>query len=381
MTTVPPIPIPIPIPVGPAGAFHWTDEQHSLRQSVRGLLERRAPLTRARALADAGERHDPAVWSELNRAGLLGLIAPEDAGGSGAGLVELAVVAEEFGRVLHGGPFLSSAVLAAPALLAGGGDAWLPDVLAGARVATLAVLEADGLWSPDSIRTTARDHDGHPVLSGVKALVLDGADADLLLVAAREPAGVSLFVVDGATGVTRTPLTALDQTRPMARVAFADAPARRLGSPGAGWDAVGQALRVGRVWLAGEQVGSSTRAVEITAEYARTRRQFGRPIGSFQGVKHRLADMAVRTELARSAAYWAAWNPSSTAVAIAASYCSESFLQTAKDMIQLHGGIGFTWEHDAHLFLRRARSTYSLLGTPPTHRAGLFGALREEAAG
>lgn len=333
--------------------FEWTDEQHALRSSVRALVERHAPLRSAR-------EPNPAVWKELGRAGLIGLALPEDVGGGGAGLVELAIVGEELGRVLLGGPYLSSAVLAAHAV---------PSILDGERTATLAVVEEDGRWSADSIRTTVSGDR----ITGVKPVVLDGADADVLLVAARE----GLFAVEGTEGVTRTPLTALDLTRPVARIAFDAAPARRVG----GWDAVERALRAGRVYLAAEQVGGAARAVEITAEYARTRHQFGRAIGSFQAVKHRLSAMAVRTELARSTAYYAAWSTVDDTVAIAGAYCAEAFLRTAEDMVQLHGGIGFTWEHDAHLFVRRARSTHSLLGSPAQHRAGLLGALTAEAAG
>lgn len=366
--------------------FAWTDEHHDLRRSVRGMLEDVAPLARARELGEAGERHDPSVWATLGTAGLLSLVVPESRGGSGGDLVDLALVAEEFGRVLYGGPYLASAVLATHVLLGSPDDELLTGLLSGERTATLAVVEGDGSWAPEAIETVVRGPESALRLSGTKVLVLDGAGAEVLLVAAREERGISLFAVEGESGVTRIPLTPLDLTRPVARVVLDEAPARRVSRAGKGWPMVERALAVARIFLAAEQVGAGSRAVEITADYARERHQFGRPVGSFQGVKHRLAEMHVRAELARSAAYWAAWRTDAEAVTetgpairIAAHCCAESCLRNALDMIQLHGGIGFTWEHDAHLFLRRARSTLSLLGQSSEHRAELFDALTEEA--
>ncbi len=363
--------------------FAVSPEREELRLAVRRLLADRAPLARNRELAERGERHDPGVYRDMaEQIGLQGLALPEDLGGSGGSYVDLAVVCEEQGAVLLGGPFFATAVLAAPALLAcaddPAGQELLEAVAAGKSTATLAAVEAGGRWDQDGIATRAeRGGDGYR-LTGSKELVLDGAEADVLLVVARSAAGLSLFRVDPhEPGVQRCPLQPLDATRTMARVALADAPAQLLGAEGDGWRAVEQARRVATVLLAAEQVGGARRCVELTAEYARQRRQFGRAIGSFQAVKHRLADMASRLELARAAAYWAAWQcpgPSrelDEAVAVAGSYCGEAFLQTAFDTIQLHGGIGFTWEHDAHLFVRRARAGLSLLGTPQQHRERL----------
>jgi alkylation response protein AidB-like acyl-CoA dehydrogenase len=362
--------------------FTWTPEQQDLRASTRRLMQSRAPLARARELAEAGTRHDPQLWTAMaEQAGLQGLTVPEEHGGSGVSWVELAIVLEEMGRVLLGGPFVSTVVLATEALLASGDPQaqaeHLPALAAGERTATLAVAEADGRWHADGIRTAATGS-GHDVrLTGTKELVLDGADADLLLVVGRGDRGLSVYAVSpDAEGVTAEPLDVLDLTRPMARLHLRDAPARLVGEEGGGWAVVEHVRRAAAILLAAEQVGAMSALVETTAEHARTRRAFGRPIGSFQGVKHRLADMAVRLEMSRSAAYWAAWQEPGSAdsalgAEVAASYCSESFLQTAKDAIQLHGGTGFTWEHDAHLFLRRARADIGLIGAPAEHRAAL----------
>jgi alkylation response protein AidB-like acyl-CoA dehydrogenase len=370
--------------------FTWTAEQQDLRASTRRLLAQRAPRSRTRELAEAGTRTDPALWTALaQQAGLQGLALPEEHGGSGGSWVELAIVLEEMGRVLFGGPFLST-VLAAEALLASG-DAGaqaehLPAIAEGGRTATLAVVEGDGRWRAESIATRATGSGAEVHLTGVKELVLDGADADLVLVLAQGERGLSLYAVAaGAAGLEAERLDTLDLTRPMARLRLRDVPARLVGEDGGGAAVLEHARRATTVLLAAEQVGAMNTLVDLTAEYARTRRAFGRPIGAFQGVKHRLADMAVRLEMSRSAAYWAAWQPpgspdAALGAAVAGSYCSVSFLQTAGDTIQLHGGTGFTWEHDAHLFLRRARADATLAGTPAEHRAALVPLVLPELA-
>ncbi|WP_448628179.1 acyl-CoA dehydrogenase family protein [Geodermatophilus sp. URMC 64] len=371
--------------------FTWTPEQQDLRAGTRKLLRSRAPLGRTRELAEAGTRHDPQLWTAMaQQAGLQGIAVPEEHGGSGGSWVELAIVLEEMGRALLGGPFLSTVVLAAEALRASGdADAQsehLPPLAEGARTATLAVAERDGRWASASIAARATGSGGDVRLSGVKELVLDGADADLVLVLAQGDRGLSLYAVDrDADGLEAERLDTLDLTRPMARLHLRDVPARPVGEDGGGAAVLEHVRRAAAVLLAAEQVGAMSTLVEMTAEHARTRRAFGRPIGAFQGVKHRLADMAVRLEMSRSAAYWAAWQEPGSAdaamgAAVAASYCSESFLQTAKDTIQLHGGTGFTWEHDAHLFLRRARADASLAGSPAEHRAALVPVVLPELA-
>ena len=370
--------------------FTWTPEQQDLRASTRRLLQQRASLSRARELAEAGTRHDSELWRALaQQIGLQGMALPEEHGGSGGTWVELAIVLEEMGRVLLGGPFLST-VLAAEALVASGDEGLqaehLPAIAEGERTATLAVVEGSGRWEPSGIATRATGSGDDVRLTGVKELVLDGADAGLLLVAAQGEQGLSLYAVAaGAEGLEAERLDTLDLTRPMARLHLRDTPARLVGEDGGAATVLGHVQRAATLLLAAEQVGGMSTLVDLTAEHARTRRAFGRPIGAFQGVKHRLADMAVRLEMSRSAAYWAAWQPpgspnAAMGAAVAGSYCSESFLQTAKDAIQLHGGTGFTWAHDAHLFLRRARADATLAGSPAEHRAALVPLVLPELA-
>jgi alkylation response protein AidB-like acyl-CoA dehydrogenase len=359
--------------------FGWTDEHRALRAAVRDLLADRAPVARARELAEGGERHDPALWATLAaEVGVQGLALPEEYGGFGGTLLDLAIVVEEMGRVLYGGPFLSTVALAAPVLLACDDEAaraeFLPSVADGSLTAALAV----DAWVEDEVAVTA---DAAGNLTGTVPVVLDGADADLLVVAACGPDGVAPYLV--TEGARRTPLQTMDLTRRAARVTFDRTPARLLGDPAHGWEVLRRARAVASVLVAAEQVGGMTAATDLTAEYARTRRQFGRLIGSFQGVKHRLADMAVRQEMAHSAAYWAAWQPVGSeqlayGATIARSYCGDAFLQTGLDAIQLHGGIGFTWEHDAHLYLRRARADRALLGSPQQARSELAALLTSE---
>jgi alkylation response protein AidB-like acyl-CoA dehydrogenase len=358
--------------------FTWTAEHQDLRAAVRRVLASKAPVEKAREQVESGARHDPEVWRTLaDQLGLPALGVPEELGGMGGTLVDRAIVAEEMGAVLYGGPFLPTAVLATEVLLAladdEGAQQLLGRIAEGGTTATVAVVEGPGPWSADALHTTASG--GR--LNGDKVLVLDGAEADVVLVLAAGEAGPGWYAVDGAElGSARTAQESLDRTRPMARLALRDVVARPLGAPGTGWPALERMRTVAGVLVAAEQVGLAGALVRRTAEYATTRRQFGRPIGSFQGVKHRLADMEVRHQMARSAAYWAAWQePGSAELAlgslVARSYCSEGLLQTAKDTIQLHGGIGFTWEHDAHLYLRRARVDATLLGTPAEARAAL----------
>jgi alkylation response protein AidB-like acyl-CoA dehydrogenase len=364
----------------PAGAapFHWTAEHEEFRGVVRKLTGTRAPLACAPApgSTDPRERELWRTWTD--ELGLPGLVIPEEHGGAGFSRLELAIAAEELGRAVAGGPLLASAVLATEALLAAGGDVateLLPMVAAGAAVATLAVVEGGRRWRPEDVATTAEGA-GDLRLTGTKDAVLSAADATVLVVAAREETGISLFAAEPGDGVEITPLEVLDGSRPMARVTLRDAPARRVGAPGQGWAAVESALEAGTVFLAAEQVGGSRALLDAAVEHAKTRVQFGQPIGRFQAVKHRLADMAARTELASAAAAWAAWQPpgsdaAALGAAVAGAYCSEAYLETALDAIQVHGGMAITWEHHAHRFLRRARADAAVLRAPREHRRQL----------
>ena len=365
---------------GAAPPFGWTAEHDEFRGILRKLTESRTPLACAPGPGsqDPRERELWRTWTE--EIGLPGLIVPEEHGGAGFSRLELAIAAEELGRAVVGGPLFASAVLATEALLAAGGEPAaevLPDLAAGSAVATLAVTETSGRWRPQDIATAVSDPGGGPPrLTGTKEAVLSAAEADLILVAAREDDGVSLFLTEPGDGVQVAPLEVLDQSRPMARVVLRDAPARRIGPPGQGWPAVQRALQAGTVFLAAEQTGGSRALLDAAVEHAKTRIQFGQPIGRFQGVKHKLADMAVRTDMAAAAAAWAAWQqPGSEAArlgtAVAGAYCSDAYLQTALDAIQVHGGMAITWEHHAHRYLRRARADAAVLLPPREHRRQL----------
>ncbi|ADP83048.1 acyl-CoA dehydrogenase family protein [Pseudofrankia inefficax] len=366
--------------------FAFTEEQRELRRTVRAFLEQAAPEPEVRRLMETPEGYDPAVWAQLaGELDLVGLVIPEELGGAGATFVEVAIVAEEMGRRLLCAPYLSTAVLAVGTLLrsgdAGAQKAWLPGIAAGETIATLAFAEENGRWDVSGITAVAaRSGDGW-TLTGTKSYVLDGHTADLLLVAARGAAGVSLFAVPGdAPGLTRLPLATLDQTRRLARVELAGVPATLVGEDGAGWPVIEHVLNLAAVALAAEQAGGAEVALDMAVQYAKDRVQFGRQIGSFQAVKHRCADMLLEVESARSAAYYAAWCAAGTTAgdesadelakiaAVAKAYCSEAYTQVAADNIQVHGGIGFTWEHSAHLYFRRAKSDELLFGDPAAWR-------------
>ena len=370
-------------PGSTAQPFAWTAEHEEFRSILRKLTESRAPLACAPGprAEDQRERGLWRTWTE--EIGLPGLVIPEEHGGAGFSRLELAIAAEELGRAVVGGPLLASAVLATEALLElvdQGADAAadvLPGLAAGTTVATLAVAEASGRWRQEDIGTAVSDPGGGPPrLTGTKAAVLSAAEADLILVAAREAGGVSLFAAEPGDGVLVTPLVVLDFSRPMARIELRDAPARRLGRAGRGWTAVERALQAGTVFLAAEQTGGSRALLDAAVEHGKTRVQFGQPIGRFQGVKHKLADMAVRTEMAAAAAAWAAWQPPGSeaarlGTAVAGAYCSDAYLETALDAIQVHGGMAITWEHHAHRYLRRARADAAVLLPPREHRRQL----------
>ena len=362
--------------------FAFSAEQRELGGVVRSFLARQWPETEVRRLLDDPVGFDPATWRRLaTELGLQGLAVPERFGGSGFGPIELGVVFEELGRALAGGPFLASVGLATTALLASGDDGaceqYLPGLAAGEQVATLALPEDDGSWDVGDVATRAHQVADGWELTGVKNYVLDGCSADLLLVVARSSDGVGLFAVDAAAAggtLERTPLPTFDPTRRQARVELRATPARRVG---AGTAAVEQALRTGAVLLAAEQVGLAAWALDTAVAYAGIREQFGRPIGSFQAIKHKCADMLLRLEGARSASAFALWAAAERpeelpqAAAIAKSYCSEAASFCAGQCLQVHGGIGFTWEHPTHLYLKRAKSAESLLGSPARHRAEL----------
>ena len=358
-------------------AFTFSEEHAALRAAVAEFLADHSDEAAVRAHAETGRGMDPKVWRALaEQLGAVGLAVPEQYGGSGAGPVELAVVAEQLGRALFCGPYLSSAVFASTLLVELADDAanqdLLPALAGGERTATVALDEGAGDWDPASSSTAAeRGADGWTV-TGKKRYVLDGAHADTLLVVTR---GARVFTVDRtAPGVTTTPLATLDGTRKLADISLRNAPARPLAPHSDHGRAVRRALDTTAVMLAAEQAGGARAALDMAVEYAKQRYQFGRPIGSFQAVKHMCAELLVDVESAYSAAYYAAWaladgaDNAGEAVSLAAAFCSDAFVRAASDNIQIHGGIGFTWEHPAHLYLRRARGGARLLGSANTHR-------------
>ncbi|WP_324605560.1 acyl-CoA dehydrogenase family protein [Streptomyces niger] len=345
-----------------------TEEQEELRAAVRALLT---------------HHEGAAAWRPLTeQIGVAGLAVPEEYGGAGYGACEVHVVMAELGRALSPVPLLGSAVLTVEALLASGDRSackeLLPGLAEGRTVGALAWAER-GAWDPAAVSAEAVPGSGGTwQLTGVKEYVLDGAAADVLLVAARTVAGVSLFqvAVDDA-GVRRVPSVTMDQTRPLATVVCDGAQGRLIGAEGDGERVLSHVRDVACTALAAEQVGAAERCLELTVAHARDRVQFGRPIGSFQAVKHRLADAYVLVESARSAALGAACAAAadteglSWAAAVAKAVCSEAFSAVAGEMIQLHGGIGITWEHTAHRYFKRAHGSAQLFGPPEQHRARL----------
>lgn len=389
--------MPIPPDVIEAGSeagrpFAWSEEHDEFRQFLRKKLQSLGTVEAARARLDDPTRPD-AAWRVLcAELGIAGLTLPEEHGGSGFGRVEQAIVAEELGRALVGGPYLPTVVLAGETILRSG-DAdlaarLLPGIAEGATQAALAVAEGSPVWDLDGIGTTAAPtaSDGW-ALTGRKSAVIGAAEADVLLVVARAADGPGLFVVEPGPGVAVHVLEALDATRPIADVDLTDATATRVGIDPLDLVELVEVVRAGAAtFLAVEQAGGSAACVELTTAYAKDRIQFGVPIGRFQGVKHRLADMQVRTSLSYSAAIWAAWQvpgspESAMGASVARAYCSEAFVQTAFDTVQLHGGIAITWEHDAHLYLRRAQSSAALLGRPSDERARLVPHVEAEVRG
>jgi alkylation response protein AidB-like acyl-CoA dehydrogenase len=332
------------------------------------------------------EGYDPAVWKQMGQELMLqGLAIPEEYGGQGFTFIELGIVLEEMGRVLLCAPYFSSVVLAANAIMNVGTDdqkqALLPGIASGDTIATLAFTEPSGKWDAAGITMEANENvGGEFTLSGEKMFVLDGFTADTIVVVARLEGtsgtdGIMFFTVAGdADGLTRTPLQTMDQTRKQAKLEFDNVAASPLGSTQDGFAAFSKTLDQAAVALANEMMGGAQRVLEMSVEYAKVRVQFGRPIGSFQAIKHKCADMLLEVESGKSAAYYASWAAAEdndelpVVAALSKAYCSEAYFHAAAENIQIHGGIGFTWEHPAHLYFKRAKSSEIYLGDPTYHR-------------
>jgi alkylation response protein AidB-like acyl-CoA dehydrogenase len=355
-------------------------EHEELRKAVRRFLEHRSPEPEVRRLMETAAGYDPAVWSQMaDQLGLQGLIIPEQFGGSGYGYVELVVVLEEMGRALLCAPYFSSVVMAANLLMASGDDGakkdYLPGIASGSVIATVALAEAAGRWDEAGVALEAKGAGDSWTLTGEKLFVFDGHIADVVLAAARTRRGVSVLAVEkGAAGFSATPMPTMDQTRKQARLTFDSTPARLIGREGEGWPAISAMLDLAVVALAAEQAGGAQKVLEMAVEYAKVRVQFGRPIGSFQAIKHKCADMVLDVESAKSAAYYAGWAAAAgdeelpVLASLAKSCCSEAYSRAAAENIQVHGGIGFTWEHPAHLYFKRAKSSELIFGDPIYHR-------------
>jgi alkylation response protein AidB-like acyl-CoA dehydrogenase len=368
--------------------FGLNEDQETLAKYAREFLDNECPTSFVRSMLDHETACDRAFYKHMADLGWMGIAIPEQYKGQGMTYVDLAVLLEEMGRALVPGPFFASVCLAAPTILEAGSDAQrqelLPGIASGERNATVAYTEANARVDASGIELVARREGNGYVLNGRKRFVLDAHVADTLIVAARtsdssDPTeGVSLFVVDAkVSGVSVDQLKTMDMTRRLCDVALdavtvgVDAV---LGDVDRGWPRLERALQRATGLLCAECVGGSQKVLDLSVAYARERIQFGRPIGSFQAVKHKCADMLVDVELGRSAMYYAAWAATdeeselSLASSIAKAFCGEAFTRVASNGIHVHGGIGFTWEHDMHLYFKRAKANEVLLGDPSYHR-------------
>ena len=370
--------------------FSFSEDQNELRRTARRFLEVASSEARVRSAMKTERGYDPATWAQLSEElAWTALTIPERYGGLGLSYLDLYPLMEEIGRALLCAPFLSTVGLGANALMIGGSEAqkelYLPGIAAGETRATLAFAETNGRMDAAGVEASYVRNGAGYLLSGAKTYVLDGHTADLLIVAARSERstgpgadGVSVFLVpDDADGVKRKWLPTMDQTRRLASVELQDVTVpddALLGDEGRGWRLCERTLDLARIALAAEQVGAAEMCLEMSVEYAKVRKQFGRPIGSFQAIKHKCADMLTLVESARSAAFYASALATQDgegleeAASSAKAYCSDAFFHCAAEMIQIHGGIGFTWEHPAHLYFKRAKATENLFGGPTFHR-------------
>ncbi|MBI4517092.1 MAG: acyl-CoA/acyl-ACP dehydrogenase [Deltaproteobacteria bacterium] len=363
--------------------FAFNEDQEALRAAARGFLADHSSPAQVRKVMATEAGYDPDVWRRIGaELGWTAITIPEVYGGLGLTYVELIALLEEMGAALLCAPFFSTICLATNALLLGGTEeqkqAHLPGIAAGETIATLAVTEPKGRWDAAGIDAVAKRAGGGFVLNGVKSFVIDGHTAHLLVVAARSGDGISLFLVPADTGgVGRRLLPTMDQTRKLAEVQLRDVRvpgSALLGNAGEGWPILSKTLDLAAIALAAEQVGGAQRCLDMSVQYAKERVQFGRPIGSFQAIKHKCADMLVKVESARSASYYAGWAASvddpelPVLASLAKAYCSDAHFSCAAESAQIHGGVGFTWEYDVHLYFKRAKSSEVLLGDPAYHR-------------
>jgi len=366
--------------------FGFSEEQEMLRQSARQFLEAECAMTYVRKMMDDDRGYSDEQWKKMAELGWQGLIIPEEHGGSGLNMVDLIVVLEEMGRVVMPGPFYATVILGATSLILGGSKAqkkqYLPKIADGSLKATLAHVEESGRWDAPGIAMPATKSDSGFELNGTKLFVPDAHNADLLIVAARTSSkgekGVTLFLVDAkAPGVKITLLKTMDQTRKLCEVNFdkvAVGKAAVLGKVGAGWSLLERVVDHAKVALCGEMCGGAQKVLEMSVDYAKVREQFGKPIGSFQAIQHKCANMMVQVESSKSATYYASWavandvTEAHLAACMAKAYCSDAYRMVSGEGIQIHGGIGFTWEHDMHIYFKRAKGSEVTFGDATWNR-------------
>jgi alkylation response protein AidB-like acyl-CoA dehydrogenase len=367
--------------------FGFNDEQELLRSTARKFFENECPSETVRRLMDSPEGMTPALWGKLAEQGWLGLVFPEAYDGMGLGIVDLTVLMEEMGRAVVPGPYFSTVLLGGLAILEAGSEAqkkeWLPKIAGGQKRVTLAWMEPSAALGPAGVTLEAKSAGGGYTLTGTKLFVPDAHTADAIVVVARTGAGagedgVSLFLVPRATrGVDVKLLPTMDQTRKLCEVTLTGVtlgPDARLGTPGRGWTPLARVLDRACVALCAEMCGGAQKVLDMTVEYAKIRQAFGKPIGSYQGVKHKAADMLVEVENSKSITYYAAWAMDEgvaegpLAASMAKAYVSDAYRRVSAAGIQLHGGIGFTWEHDLHLYFKRAKGSEFTFGDATYHR-------------
>jgi alkylation response protein AidB-like acyl-CoA dehydrogenase len=369
--------------------FGFSDEQDMLRQTARAFLEENCPSTFVRQMMEDDKGYAQDLWKQMADLGWLGLAFPEAYGGQGFGFVDLAVILEEMGAALLPSPFLSSVLLAGQTILLGGSEeqkqTYVPKIADGSLIATLAMAEPSGRFDAEGIADVWATPEGDGFrISGTKLFIPDAHVADVMVVAARtkeagdKSFGVSLFLVDSTnSGVSTTLLKTMDQTRKQCEVVFDNVSVGRdrlIGMVDMGWPILRKVLNIATVALCAEMIGGAQRVLDLSVAYAKERVQFGRPIGSFQAIKHKCAEMMLQVESAKSAAYYAAWAveedvpEAPLAVSMAKAYCSDAYRHTAGEGIQVHGGIGFTWEHDMHLYFKRAKYAEFTFGDATYHR-------------
>lgn len=362
--------------------FGFSEEQDLLRQSAADFLRNECPMSYVRQMMEDERGYADEVWNKMAELGWMGLIVPEAYGGAGLSLVDLVVVLEEMGKVVLPGPFFSTVALGGLCVQAAGSEeqkkALLPGMASGQTTLTLAVLEENARWDEASVNLSAEKNGAGYVLNGVKLFVPDAHVVDHMICAARTSEGVTLFLLDRQqAGLGTRLLKTMDQTRKLCEVTLENVQVGAdtlLGAPGQGWACLSRVLNQSKVALSAEMCGGAQQVLDMSVEYAKVREQFGRPIGSFQAIQHKCADMLVQVEGAKSATYYAAWAVSNDApdaalaAAMAKAYCSDAYRQVTSEGIQVHGGIGFTWEHDLHIYFKRAKGSEVTFGDATWNR-------------